>query len=253
MEGLLHTLGLQFEIVQAICGRSLTNSDLSQFDHHDSMALSFVEYGCLLSHVKCWDIFLQSQADTALICEDDIHFSPKFSKCLSTLRVSPNEICLVRLETFLATVTADKRPIQKEKKYSVFRMLSAQGGAGAYVINRATAEWLGGVFRQMQHAIDIELFAPGRRSIPSFTVYQVIPAPCVQDTIIFKSGCKSFLRSSIGADRADIRCGLLKGNSYSSNRSIVAIIKRILHPLYRAIYSLFLGFSGKRRVKVRYR
>jgi glycosyl transferase family 25 len=248
MEGLLDALGLQFEIVEAVRGSNLTKAELNQFDHHDSMLLGVAEYGCLLSHVKCWGLFLQSGAETALVCEDDIHFSPNFLECVATLRVPLNEICLIRLETFLATVTVVRRPVQKEKKYCVFTMLTSHGGSGIYAINRATANYLMGVYRRMRHAIDTELFAPDRRSIPPFIVYQVIPAPCAQDNILAGPTGESLFQSGIGNDRQDMRLGI-----GSSDQSAVEIAKGLLRPAYRLLFSLVLGLSGKRRIKVRYR
>jgi glycosyl transferase, family 25 len=250
MEGLLDALGLQFEVVQAVDGRTLTKAELSQFDHHDNMSLGFAEYGCLLSHVKCWGRFLQSTAETALVCEDDIHFSSNFLECIATLHVPLNEIYLIRLETFLATVTVVRRPVQKEKKYSVFTMLTSHGGTGIYAINRTTANYLMSVYKQMRHAIDIELFAPDRRSIPPFVVYQMIPAPCAQDHTLAGPSGERFLQSGMGNDRADIQGGLLKA---SSDKRVVEIAKTLLRPVYRLLLSLVLGLSGKRRIKVRYR
>ncbi len=183
-----------------------------------------------------------------MIFEDDIHFSPNFLTCLASLRVTTSGIGLIRLDTFFATITTLRRPAQSEKTYAVFEALSPHGGSAAYIINRPTAIFLIGQYRKMRFAIDVELFFPDRRNIPPLSIYQVIPAPCVQDHMIGNPSGDAFLKSGMVGLHEDERLGLIG----PEKRGIGAAVKNRLRPLHRAALSFLLSFSGRRRIKVRY-
>src|SRR5882757_7552166 len=110
----LEDTGLEFEFVDAVRGSELTETELRRFVHYDTMTLGKSEYGCLLSHVKCWEKFLASNREAAIVCEDDVYFSPNFGQCVEDLSVPLKEVCLIRLETVLATATAVRKPVQRE-------------------------------------------------------------------------------------------------------------------------------------------
>jgi glycosyl transferase, family 25 len=239
-------VGLKFEFVDAVYGAELTETELRRFVHYDTMILGKNEFGCLLSHVKCWEKFLASDSEAAIICEDDIYVSANFVQCLEELWVPPDEICLIRLETMLATATAVRKPVQRGKNFSVLRLLTTHAGAACYVINRVTAQMLAVSWKDMRHMIDNELFSPDCRNIPPLTIYQVVPAPCIQHNILFPA--KQII-SDIGTDREDAKLGYAP---YRQSGGFKEHIKNVLRPIHRKIYSLALMFNGKRRIKIRY-
>jgi glycosyl transferase, family 25 len=237
--------GLEFEFVEGVLGSELTETELRRFVHYDTMTLGKSEYGCLLSHVKCWEKLLASNSEAAIVCEDDVHFSANFGQCVEGLSVHPNEVCLIRLETMLATATAVRRPVQRERRFSVLRLLTNHAGAGCYLINRATAELLAASWKDMRHAVDTELFCPDRRNIRPITIYQVVPAPCIQHNLLFPD---QYIESEIGMDREDAKLGILPDHRRKSKE----YVRNFLRPAYRQLYSLALMFNGKRRIKIRY-
>jgi glycosyl transferase, family 25 len=245
MQRRLAEVGLEYEFIDAIFGVDLAESELRQFVHYDAMTLGRGEFGCLLSHVKCWEKLLASGDDAAIICEDDVYFSANFAGCVRELSVPSKEACLIRLETMLATATAVRKPVQRKKRFSVVQLLTTHSGTGCYVINRVTAAMLAASWKDMRHAIDNELFSPERRNIPPLTVYQVIPAPCIQHNILFP---EKRIKDEIDSDREDAKLGYTP----YQKRKPSDHIKNILRPIYRSAYSLALGFKGKQRIKIRY-
>ena len=80
----LNELGIPFERIPAVNGRTLSDQQISQitypYDHFESKVrftreLTKGEVGCFLSHRKCWERLLESEEEWALIMEDDINIS----------------------------------------------------------------------------------------------------------------------------------------------------------------------------------
>ena len=84
----LKTFNLEFERIDAVAGRSLTQQQLNdcydselnkQFHHRD---LTKGEIGCYLSHRKIWQKMNDENTDRALILEDDIAIKSEISEGL---------------------------------------------------------------------------------------------------------------------------------------------------------------------------
>jgi glycosyl transferase family 25 len=247
MESLLGGLRLDYEIVRAVLGAALSAEDRRQFEHHETMSLSPGELGCLLSHVKCWRRFLESPDETAIICEDDIRFSPRFPQLVAELHIPADEDCAVRFETYSVPITIDLAPVQRCGPYRVHRMLSMHAGAGTYALNRRAAEALLHSYRKMQNPVDLELFSPEHRNIGALAVYQVVPAPCIQERLFLGASSEDFLKSQIGDERKFVRVSV-KDRSRRLRR-----LKRNLRPLVCEVESLLLRFKGERRLQVPHR
>ena len=198
MASLLAAQGLDCEFIEGVVGRTFREGQ--EFRYIDSMRLSAGEFGCLLSHVKCWEALIASNRDKALVCEDDIHFKMGAGELINSL-FNPEFPCLIHLETFLTSIVVRKKFISSHKHYRVFEMLSKHAGAASYVINRAAATLLLSVYLEMRRPVDIELFDPQGRTIPHFLIYQVVPAPCIQDNVLNDGKSTSFLKSTITDQR----------------------------------------------------
>ncbi len=79
MEHQLDACRIPFVLLEA------TDGSVHTFDSHDSTSLSGGELGCALSHRRALQAFLESSAPYALIMEDDIDISDRFSAVLSTI------------------------------------------------------------------------------------------------------------------------------------------------------------------------
>lgn len=156
MEEKLAAAGLPFERVPAVDGSTLTfphpQFDAWSYRHLHGRRVIPAEVGCYLSHVECARRLLASEASHALILEDDVSFAPDF---LPVLRAAMQDGSwdILRLST-----------VNKGPKYGyqalpggrrLAKALTREKGAGAYVINRAAAEWITGRLMPMRLAYDI--------------------------------------------------------------------------------------------------
>lgn len=251
MERLLASLGLRCEIVEGVAGRTLEPAWLRErFRHHDRMTLSAGEYGCLLSHAACWRRLLASDAAVAVVREDDLHMAGDFATVLQALDVRGDVPAVYRFETMGATVTADARPMQRLAKRRVFEIHTNHGGTAAYALNRAAAALLLEALPGMTHAVDIEMFSPERRLFDGPRIYQIAPAPCIQDMFLPPSRQVLCGDSGIGAQRADRLVFAPAGDGLTARLRGQA--RDALRPLYRMLHTLWMLPSGRRRLRVRY-
>ena len=77
-------LGFPVERISAVDGRNISLEDVD-YDPEEYLR-RFKMYpepgtiGCALSHMRVWELFMQSQYDYALIFEDDVQFDPEILK-----------------------------------------------------------------------------------------------------------------------------------------------------------------------------
>ncbi len=232
---------LSYERISAVNGALLTPEDqayhLSPLRSH----LSRAEIGCLLSHTVAWETFLQSQADFALILEDDVHFADDFASFFEALPkfLDLSQPSIYRLEAFNARVTLKRRVVSKIRHRNCLQLLTNQGGAAAYILNRGAAEELLSAKHLLRHGADTEMFDPDRRAVTDLTIFQWLPAPCIQDML---HSSPIGLTSSLAGSRSDERSGFLK-----KTIPLVETLKSIGRPLYTFLYNLSLRPSGLTR------
>ncbi len=250
IERLLTSLGTGFEVVPAIFGADLPESELRKFDNFDQMDLGPGEYGCLLSHVTAWKRLIASGEDYAFVLEDDLHFAqtldPKWLQALPA-----DNPWVLKLETFGHPITIRREAVASFGKRGIYELLSDHGGTGSYAISRAGAQFLLARYRQMQRAIDTEMFSPNRRTIDvtGMAIYQMVPAPCLQDMFLPPNERDLAVASTIGADRADNR----ELKRQALGKRLMRQARKLIGPIYRKAYSLALMPQGLARVNAKFR
>lgn len=247
MIALLEERGVDYQRVPAVDVRSERQLILESFDDYDGSVSTDVEMACVLSHIRAWEQFVASGQPAGLFMEDDLHFAPSFNQVMAELTIPADMLAIWRLETFQATVTADRIPVQRLSAAGVYEIYTNHAGAAAYAMSRAMAEHLLSERRRFRQVIDTELFDPTRRSISPVRVLQCIPAPCVQDTELNGRPTAPFLGSSLGQDRHDVRAGISR-----TEPPVLRLVKIAARPFYRTALSCLLAREGKQRVHVRY-
>ncbi len=246
MSEIMRGHGLKFEYLDAVRGSKVDKATLAEFSNLNSMLLSPGEFGCLLSHIEVWKwLAANNESSELLVMEDDVQLSPDFKDVMDGLKIDTEAIALYKLETMLASVEADRMPVQRLGKHQIHRIFSTHAGTAAYALNKATARHLLRHAMAMTRAVDTELFSPDRRTIPYIAVYQCMPAPCIQDMLI--PGSKVGALSSQISEREDHRLGLVKMQG-----GIKTEMKNLLRPLYLSLVSLRLKKTGKFRTQVKF-
>lgn len=200
------------------------------------------EIGCFLSHAYAWRLIAQGNDEHGLVLEDDIHVCADFGDLIRGLSLDSGEFCVHKLETLYANVTVARQPTYAARSRRAHKLETNHGGAAAYIINRKTASHLLNYVDLFDEAVDVELFDPARRTLKNLTIYQWIPAPCIQDVFLRGSERKVSFASNLGIDRADRRF-------YSVKRSqkYAELLKSRFRPLYTKLYSAWLWQSGRMR------
>lgn len=76
MKAQLGPMGLPYQRIAAINGMGA--DDIGYPANHPRLTKG--EFACYLSHIKCWQALLNSDAEHCLILEDDVAFGPELFK-----------------------------------------------------------------------------------------------------------------------------------------------------------------------------
>lgn len=141
-------LPLKWQRVSAVEGKlldlpNLTTLSISQFLANHGKWPKPAEVGCYLSHLKVFEAFLStpaSEAEFALILEDDVKFAPDFMDVLSGLIQHRAEWDLVRLSGFHSGGPVGIRELCAGRQLAI--MFFKQTSSAAYLINRHAARVL---------------------------------------------------------------------------------------------------------------
>jgi glycosyl transferase, family 25 len=210
--------------------------------------LGAAEVGCILSHTNAWRLITQADDEHGFVLEDDVHVSDDFGDFIRSVRLNPSELCVHKVETGCANVTLIRQPSYSAQNRKAYKLQTNHAGAGAYILNKRTASHLLEHVDLFHAAIDTELFDPDRRTVSDITIYQWVPAPCIQDCFVRPSEIKMSFPSNIGIDRADRRLYPVR-----SSQQYEHLVKSQLRPLYTKLYSAVLFRSGRMRTSVEFR
>ncbi len=144
-------LGLDFEIVRAIDGGLLSESEIEAIA--DMPVVSKVRdwltnrmLATSLSHKKVYETILAQGVDVACVLEDDVQLYPEFVHVLNHLKSSLNgpEVALLHYISFrpLGLSTVNALDLSLVRKLMFPMALDGVGSAAAYVITREAAESL---------------------------------------------------------------------------------------------------------------
>ncbi|KQT61287.1 MULTISPECIES: glycosyltransferase family 25 protein [unclassified Aureimonas] len=112
------------------------------------------EFGCYASHLRALDLFLESDAEAALILEDDVRFKPGFETALDAIAAVP-DFDLVKL-------AHHRRPRIRTLRQAAGHRLGRAvfgptGSSAAYLVTRAGATRLRAALDPMRLPYDVAL------------------------------------------------------------------------------------------------
>lgn len=136
----LGKLGLEFEIVNAIDGRKLTESEIILSTRPLSYAIERGEIGCSLSHLSVYARMIADDVSSALILEDDAIPSQDLPDILKHLEREPVNEPLVTVLTPAGQYVSHAEQ-QLSITHYIHRLVEGTGAYG-YVVNLAAAEGL---------------------------------------------------------------------------------------------------------------
>jgi glycosyl transferase family 25 len=113
------------------------------------------EYGCYQSHLNAFDAFLASDADAAVVFEDDAQPLPSFRETIEAL-VAVDDWDLVKLMHHRMALFSSLRALVGDRKLGK-AWFGPTGGSAAYLVNRFAAQRLREKLVPMQLPYDVAL------------------------------------------------------------------------------------------------
>ena len=194
----LNGLGLDFERIPAINGRSLSRQEKHKISPVRSwLTLSDSEIARYMSHLKALRIVADRGLPRAIILEDDAAFDEDFAVWASGECPLPSELDILKLEGFGAPNTI-KIPISTYADRTIQFSFKPTGGAAAYMITLDGARKALKAMDVTRGQLDHDLFAYWRTGLRT---YEVFPFPARQEgspsTILHRQSCERSLRMRV--------------------------------------------------------
>lgn len=187
MAARFQAINLDFTLIHAIDGHLLPQNEVELFvNTRNTRRWNYGEIGCFLSHLKTWQGFLDSGEEFAAVFEDDVFLSEELTGLLTSSDWIPDDADIVRLETtfWKAEISMDK--IMVTERFDLHRLLSLHHGSGAYIISKRAARFLLDNPALLRSTIDSTLFDFREKSCRALIIYQMNPAPVMQELIYEK-------------------------------------------------------------------
>ena len=177
----LERLGLLFTRLPAVDARALTAEQRGALDEpayrrRHGMTPVAGELGCYLSHVEAMRLFLQSDAQFALVLEDDALLRDSLPAVLQGLMRQPTRWDVAKLSAVHSGSPVPYAEVAPGHQLAV--MLSRCTGSSAYLMNRRAAEAYTRGLLPMSLPYD-HVFDQGWRFGLKFRL--VTPTPCGHD------------------------------------------------------------------------
>jgi glycosyl transferase, family 25 len=179
----LSELGLAWTRVAAVDGKLLSDEerrlalDETAFRRKHGMTPWPGELGCYLSHVQAMRRFLSSDADAAVILEDDVQPSDSLPAVLDALLAHPQRWDMVKLSAVHSGTPVPVLNLSPGHDLTV--MMSQCTGSSAYIVNRRAAQAYVQNLLPMSLPYD-HVFDQGWRF--RLAVRLVSPPPCRHDS-----------------------------------------------------------------------
>ncbi|MEO2039831.1 MAG: glycosyltransferase family 25 protein [Martelella sp.] len=195
LAGACGAAGLNVVWFDAIDGRTVPGDEIASrgsYPEAGSYALTPTQYGCYLSHVRCWQAFLETRAPLVAIFEDDVHLAEDIGPFLQQAENwFPEDGDIVKLETCLQPVRLETSPVDTVFGRDLYRLKSRHLGSAAYILSRKGAHKLLENSDKFAMGVDAVMFNPRARLKHGMINYQVDPAICIQDDIGHRCGLPS--------------------------------------------------------------
>lgn len=199
MHDILCSYGISFERISAVDAQKFSESDVLDMRTKSEavLTMSVGDLACGCSHLLCLEKIARGDEQYGAILEDDLHLASDIGHFLNNTEWIPSGAGIVKLETFdQETKLARLMPIVGSDR-KIAKLMGPHLGAGIYVISRAAAQLILNDYYAGKNYIDVYMF---ETNLNKLDVYQVTPAPAVQDKFI-NPGDDNFLSSGIHGGR----------------------------------------------------
>ena len=236
----LKNADIEFTILEAVDGKQLS-LPISSFNETRYKLLhgkrpNLGEIGCYLSHLKALELFIRTDENYALICEDDIEFLPNLRKIINNALSSEINFDLLRLSGGSDKKRERGSPIKLARiqdEYHLAINFTFKPGTGCYLINKKGAKAVLKKLHKISLPIDHALDRDWLIGLKSLTVF---PSPVT-------------LKESLHIQNSYIQATKeYKINSFLSLWTVIPyrIFNEILRTLYKSFFLLRIMLKTKK-------
>ena len=173
----LQAVGLSYTRIAAVDGATLQrpHPDFSEghYRHLHGRHWAPKELGCYLSHIQCLRTLLTSDAQYALILEDDVRLDPDIRQVLIEALTQTRHWNLLRLSTVNSGTWWPVRPLGRT---NLAVCLTREKGAGGYVVDRVAARQMVDKLLPMRLSWDIAFDLEWLLGFKTLGVYPMVIA-----------------------------------------------------------------------------
>ncbi|MHB2264174.1 glycosyltransferase family 25 protein [Aliihoeflea sp. PC F10.4] len=237
-------IGCEFTRLAATDGRELDAAD--SMNALEGRRMSKGEIACFVSHRRCWQSLLDSEHSHAVVLEDDMFLGEGAERFFRSADWFPEEAGIVKLETYMSPSTIATKPAMRFGDRALHKLTGKHLGAGAYALDRATAQMLVDASAVIDRQVDDFLFGPKGPMFARARIHQMVPALCIQG---LKLGSRaSECASQLYEERLTTRAKL--GPLRKVRREIVSGFRKSLIAVRGSVQNL-LGTSHWGRIPFR--
>lgn len=179
-------LGVDLVRVAAIDGRTIPPAEKQHCLKASSgrYAMGPGEIGCFLSHRAAWLAVSAAPDQWAFVAEDDVHFSSNAKTLFDTSDWFPPDADIVKAETHGQKTDVSMVATGHVEGYQLRLLRSLHRGSGGYFVNRKAAGRLLELSQNRCEPADELLFNSSLGVADRLKIYQLDPAPCIQDFLL---------------------------------------------------------------------
>ena len=229
-------LGIAFERIPAVDGRTFSEEDYKSFmkdrprNYNRTQTKNWLrgQMGCFLSHYTAWQKIAEGTDPFCAVFEDDIHVSDDLAKILSDSSWIPENIDIIRLETSTNRIRLTANPIMSYMNRNLYGVKSTSWCAGAYILNRKTAQRLVDLSAVYHEPADVILYHFTESVIAKeLNILQFNPALCTQDKHLANGTSSVNFSSNIEFDTAERAKLKNKLEKFSPGKILTAIYRSL--------------------------
>ena len=190
------------------------------------------EIGCFLSHVSLWKKIIDNNLSYMAIFEDDIYLGDDASFYLNSHDWIDPDWNIIKIEAFNERVLIGKPYVQLEKgSRSISKLKSCNLGTAGYILS------IKGAKEYLEYIQSIELIPLDQLMFNQYVlnkknnIYQMNPALCIQEMILYPEKSKTSLVSDLYNERQQ----RMKNNKKKGWSKIKLEIYRIYMQLFSII------------------
>jgi len=219
-------IGAMFERVEAIDGNRLADHVANlQPQSKFGKPLNKGEIACFMSHRKCWAMIADGSDEFGAVIEDDVYFTDDAGQFLRSDEWLPEQVGLLKIETLMDRVFISRASRIRIGRHLIHRLTGAHLGTGGYIVSKRYAQQLLSLSNDtLPCPVDHFMFDPQLPPMAQNSVYQIVPALCVQSDKIEDESMA--LQSTIRLKASERKKAIQKKN-LSLGQKIVRELKRL--------------------------